>query len=116
MVNRLRFGLIAGLIFGIVDVLPMLAMEFSNRQAAILGAFVSRFAIGLLIPLVQLAWPAWARGLFLGLLLSIPDALVTGHYAPILGSGVIGGVVIGAVLGWRERRAAQVSVGRGLAG
>lgn len=28
--NRIRFGLVAGVVFGAVDVLPMLSMEFSD--------------------------------------------------------------------------------------
>jgi hypothetical protein len=111
-VNRMVFGVIAGLLFGAVDILPMLGMEFPNRRAALLGAFASRFAIGLLIPLVQLPLPAWARGAFVGLVVSLPDAFVTGHYGPILASGIVGGLVIGAVFGWLERRATRRPAGR----
>jgi hypothetical protein len=34
-------------------------------------------------------------GLVFGLLLSIPDAIITKAYAPIIGMGAIGGTVIG---------------------
>jgi hypothetical protein len=37
----------------------------------------------------------WARGLVVGLLVSLPDALVTKAYAPILIIGSIGGLLIG---------------------
>ena len=40
MMNRIRFGLIAGLIFGILDILPMFLMVFSDRTTAIIGAFL----------------------------------------------------------------------------
>ena len=33
----------------------------------------------------------------MGLLISIPDAIVTKAYAPILASGVVGGAIIGAL-------------------
>jgi len=38
-------------------------------------------------------------GLFFGLLLSIPDALITKAYAPIIGMGVVGGTIIGIIIG-----------------
>jgi len=62
-----------------------------------LAAFGSRFAIGFLISVTRMGIPGWARGALVGLLISLPDAIVTKSYAPILASGVIGGAVIGAV-------------------
>lgn len=91
-------SLIAGLVFGLVAVAIMLPMKFDDKPKALAAAFVNRFAIGFLIGLVALPGPGWAVGLGLGLLLSIPDALVTGAYAPILGLGAVGGAVIGFVL------------------
>jgi hypothetical protein len=40
----------------------------------------------------------WLTGLIFGLLLSLPDAIITKAYAPILGLGTIGGLIIGAVV------------------
>jgi hypothetical protein len=37
-------------------------------------------------------------GLFFGLLLSAPSAVITKAWAPILGLGAIGGIVIGVVV------------------
>jgi len=34
-----------------------------------------------------------------GLLLSIPDAIITKAYAPIIGMGALGGTVIGILVG-----------------
>ena len=70
-----------------------------------MAAFLSRFGIGLVIALVQLpSWPGWLIGLVFGLLLSLPDALVTKSYAPILIGGAIGGVIIGGLThGWGAR-------------
>lgn len=45
----------------------MLAMEFPDKPAAIVGAFINRFSIGLLIPLVSYPAKGWQRGLMLGL-------------------------------------------------
>ncbi|MFQ5891063.1 MAG: hypothetical protein ACE5JR_13630 [Gemmatimonadota bacterium] len=64
--NRIRFGLIAGLVFGALDAIPMLWMELPDRPIAMTDAFVSRFAIGLLIPAVQWPWPGWVRGVTVG--------------------------------------------------
>lgn len=99
---NLTGGLISGLIFGVSVVLMMLPMEFPDKKIALLAAFFSRFGIGLVIGCVQLPWPGWIIGLLFGLLLSIPDALVTKAYAPILIVGSLGGLIIGGVLhGWK---------------
>ena len=93
--NPVIFGLIAGLVFGAVDVALMLPMEFPDKETALLAAFFSRFAIGFLIPLVRMPIPSWAVGAIVGVLISIPDSIITGAYAPILASGLIGGLLIG---------------------
>jgi hypothetical protein len=98
-VNPIMFGLIAGLVFGAVDVALMLPMEFPDKKTALMGAFLSRFAIGFLIPLVRLPLPPWAIGALVGLLISLPDAAITKAYAPILASGVVGGCLIGWAAG-----------------
>ena len=103
--SRLAVGLLCGLLFGGVDVALMLPMSFPDKRTALLAAFCSRFGIGLVIPLVQLpSWPGWLIGLVLGLLLSLPDAIVTKAYAPILLSGAVGGIIIGGLTqGWAAR-------------
>jgi len=93
--SRIKIGVIAGLAFGIIDVIPMFFMDISNRDLAIAGAFINRFAIGFIIPNISLPFRGWAIGLLIGLLLSLPDAIITGVYGPILGFGIIGGIVIG---------------------
>jgi hypothetical protein len=94
-------GTIAGLVFGVVTVLLMLPMPFPNKTAALTAAFFNRFGIGIVIGCVSLAWPGWIVGVVFGLLLSLPDAIITKAYAPILIVGTIGGGVIGGLLhGW----------------
>ena len=97
--NGIVFGIIAGLIFGAIDVALMIPMTFSDKKTAMLAAFASRFAIGFLIGVTRMPLPGWARGALIGLLVSVPDAIVTKAYAPILASGVIGGTIIGAFAG-----------------
>lgn len=89
------FGLIAGSGFGMLAVVSMIPLEFADKTAAMLGAFASRFAIGFLIPHVSLPLPAVASGALVGLLISLPDAIVTKAYVPILGIGLAGGALIG---------------------
>jgi hypothetical protein len=100
--SSLAVGVIAGLIFGAVDVALMLPMSFPDKRTALLAAFLSRFGIGVVIPLVNLpAWPGWLVGIAFGVLLSLPDAVVTKSYLPILLSGAVGGLIIGGITrGW----------------
>lgn len=102
--NRLRFGIVAGLVFGLLDILPMFAMNLPNVVLAVAGAFINRFAIGFLIPNCTFPVRPWIRGLFLGILLSLPDAIITNATVPIMATGAIGGLIIGAILGRIEGR------------
>lgn len=91
-------GLLAGLAFGTIAVLTMLPLKFPNKAIALSAAFISRFGIGLVISVAVLPVQGWLKGLIFGLLLSLPDAIVTGSYAPILGLGAVGGTVIGWII------------------
>lgn len=95
--NSILLGVILGIIFGVVATAPMFKMTFSDKQAAIMGAFINRFAIGFLIPNSLLGIDPIIRGLLLGVLLSLPDAIITKSYAPIIGLGIIGGLIMGVV-------------------
>ncbi|HET6887497.1 MAG TPA: hypothetical protein VFH87_06185 [Candidatus Udaeobacter sp.] len=64
-------------------------MSFPDKTTALLGAFASRFAIGFVIGCVHLpGWPGWLVCLLFGLLISLPDAIITHKYVPIL---ILGG-------------------------
>ena len=102
--TKLLAGVVAGLAFGVVAVLTMLPLSFPDKRTALAAAFASRFAIGFVIANIQLPWPGWVSGLLLGVLLSLPDALVTKSYAPILAMGGLGGLLIGGLInGWSAR-------------
>ena len=94
MTNLIK-GVIAGLIFGVVSIIPMFFMKFENKTNAMTASFISRFAIGFIIFNLELPIPGWAKGALVGLVLSLPDALVTKQYAPIIGLGLIGGLICG---------------------
>ena len=97
--SRIMLGVLCGLLFGAVDVAIMLPMTFSDKRAAITAAFIARFGIGFAIGAARLPWPGWLVGLTFGLLLSIPDAIITKVYGPIIGFGALGGIIIGFVVG-----------------
>jgi hypothetical protein len=94
---RVILGVICGLVFGVLDIAIMLPMSFPDKKAAIAGAFFDRFAIGFLICVADLPWPGWVIGLVVGLLISLPSAIITKAYPPILGLGALGGIIIGIV-------------------
>ena len=97
--TKLTLGILCGLVFGGLAVATMIPLSFSDKRAAMLGAFLNRFAIGLVIGAATLPLPGWLSGLLFGLLLSLPDAIITKAYAPIIGLGTLGGLIIGFVVG-----------------
>jgi hypothetical protein len=98
MKSSIKNGLLAGLTFGILDIIPMFFMDvFADKHSAIIGAFINRFAIGLFIFTVDFPMKSWLKGIIIGLLLSLPDAIITKAFGPILGIGIIGGLIIGLV-------------------
>jgi hypothetical protein len=97
--NRILLGILLGLGCGVVDVLLMLPMTFPDKTTALLGAFSSRFAIGFIAANVSLPMHPVLAGVLVGLLISIPDAIVTKAYLPI----IITGLIFGALSGWAAR-------------
>ena len=95
---RILLGTICGVIFGSIVVLTMIPMEFPDKRAALAGAFLNRFGVGFVIGAARLPLPCWAGGLLFGLVLSLPDAIITKAYIPIIVLGLIGGLIIGIVV------------------
>ena len=96
---RILLGTICGLVYGAFSAASMISLSFSDKTAALTGAFLNRFAIGFVIGTARLPVPSWAQGLIFGILLSLPDAIITKTYAPILILGAVGGVIIGLIVG-----------------
>jgi len=93
-------GIICGIAFGTVDILVMIPLKFENKRKkreAMVGAFIERFMLGFLIPNVNSEIPRSILGGGLGLGLSLPTAIITRTYAPIIGIGIIGGIIIGII-------------------
>lgn len=98
--SSVTLGLICGLVFGFIDVAVMAPMKFEDKRRkseAISAAFIERFMLGFLIPNVSLDMHQAISGALLGLGLSVPTAIITRAYLPIIGIGVSGGLVIGFI-------------------
>jgi len=93
-VNRALFGLVSGLVFGLISVALMLPMKFPDKRTAMAAAFASRFAIGFCATGLQMPLSPWLGGALVGLLISLPDAIITRAYLPILVIGTLGGVAV----------------------
>ena len=96
--SRLKLGIICGVIWGALSAASMIPLEFTDKRAALAGAFLNRFGIGVVIGAARLPLPGWASGLVFGLLLSLADAIITKVYIPILVLGAVGGTIIGAIV------------------
>ena len=96
--NRLLLGLIFGLGFGTLDVLIMIPLKYEDsrkKKEAMASAFIDRFMIGFLIPNISIGIQPAIWGAFIGLGFSVPTAIITRVYAPIIVTGTLGGLVIG---------------------
>lgn len=93
--SRIILGILCGLVLGGIAAGAMIPMKFEDKRAAIMGAFINRFAIGFTIGASNLPVPGWLNRLIFGLLLSLPDAIITKAWIPIIALGVIIGVVVG---------------------
>ena len=96
---KILLGVICGVVFGIIAVATMIPLKFEDKKAAMAGAFANRFAIGFVIGATTLPLPMWESGLLIGLLLSLPDAIITKSWIPIMTLGAIGGVLCGLAIG-----------------
>jgi hypothetical protein len=103
---RLFLGVLCGAVYGALSAASMLPMQFPDKRAALLGAFLNRLTIGVVLGAVigapqidALRLPSWVVGIAAGLLLSVADAVITKAYAPILILGALGGGVIGWLVG-----------------
>jgi hypothetical protein len=97
--DRAALGVMLGIGFGAADVLLMLPLSFPDKRAALLGAFFARFALGFFSATTRLSIPPVATGVLVGVLTSLPDAIITKAYVPIMATGVIFGAIAGWIVG-----------------
>ncbi|MFC1934998.1 hypothetical protein ACFLXZ_01625 [Chloroflexota bacterium] len=98
--DSLTLGIVCGLGFGIIDVLIMLPIKVEDkrkRMESLIGAFIERFMLGFIIPNITIGLHPIATGALLGLGFSLPTAIIVRAYAPIIGIGIVGGVIIGFI-------------------
>jgi len=97
--TRVSLGVVLGLVIGAVDVLLMLPLSFPDKRAALLGAFCARFSLGFFAAVAQLPVSPLVTGLIVGIVTSLPDAIITKAYLPIMVTGVVFGLIAGFVVG-----------------
>ncbi len=100
--NRLLLGFLVGIAFGFIDVLLMIPLSFpskADKRIAMTGAFFDRFAIGVLIGATNLPVAPWLQGIIVAVLVSLPSAIITRTYVPILAVSVVGGALAGFLIG-----------------
>lgn len=102
--DRMSLALLCGLGFAVVTVLIMLLAPIKwesprQKQESLAAAFIGRFMIGLLIPLASLGLPPVLNGIVISLCISMPPAIMSHRYAPILITGIVGGAIIGWISG-----------------
>jgi len=98
--SPIPLGIGLGIAFGVLDVLLMSPLSFPDKRAALLGAFCARFALGFFAAVTTLPTRPVVTGIVVGILTSLPDAIITKAYLPIMATGVI----FGALAGWMVGR------------
>ena len=88
----ISLGLICGVVFGLFSSLIMVTMKFDSgreKYEAISSSFVDRFMIGLIVPNTTFGLDPLISGLIIGIGLSLPSAIITRTYAPIMVIGAV---------------------------
>ena len=94
--NRVLLGILCGILFGAMDASMVIFGKGPEKSAtAILQAFFSRFALGILAANVNFRLHPALSGAIVGLLISLPDAIAVKSYAGILGTGLVFGALTG---------------------
>jgi hypothetical protein len=99
--NKFFLTLLTGVVFGAVDILPMLKMKLDKH--AIISAFVFYLIVPFIVyntDLFGMAW--WLKGGVITLLLSLPVVIIVAKdgmesAAPIIVMSIVLGTLIGVV-------------------
>jgi hypothetical protein len=97
--NGLELGFLLGIAFGVLDVIAIYPQKINDKTRAMVGAFILRLFMGILIGATTLPVFHWLQGLLIGLMVSLPVSIATRLYLPILAAGIIGGAIIGFIIG-----------------
>lgn len=96
--DQLLKAVLAGIIFGGIAAGSMIPLDFSSiskKREAMLAGFIERFMIAFVIVLINLPLPHPLAGFILGFLMSLPTAIITRKYIPLLAMGSLGGFFVG---------------------
>lgn len=85
--NRVLLGILCGILFGAIDASMVLLGKPEKSTTVLLQAFCSRFVLGILAANVTFRLHPALSGAIVGLLISLPEALVMKSYAGIPGHG-----------------------------
>lgn len=96
--NKILLGTILGVVFGIIDIIPMLLMKTGIK--ADLSAFVHWVVVGFLVGALTLPLPPVLQGLFIAIITTIPILLIVsdGHL-PIIAMTIVLGSALGFLVG-----------------
>lgn len=72
--NKFFIAIIIGLVAGFIDVIPMVIQKLGKRDS--ISAFFHYFALGLIIPFVDVGVSPWAKGTIIALLTAIPIMII----------------------------------------
>lgn len=72
--NSILIAAIIGLIAGTIDIIPMLIQKLDKNDT--ISAFVHYFALGLIIPFVQIDIAPWLKGIAIALLTAVPIMVI----------------------------------------
>lgn len=98
--DPLTLGILFGVALASFDVATLARLRWPSRAQkldALAAAAIERFMLGLLIPTVDLGTARWLAGVILGVGLSLPSALLTRAYQPVIGVGLVAGLLLGIV-------------------
>ncbi|PYT83319.1 MAG: hypothetical protein DMG40_03300 [Acidobacteria bacterium] len=96
LMNRILLGILCGILFGAIDASMVLFGKSPGKSTtAILQAFFSRFALGILAANANFRLHPVVNGAIVGLLISLPEAIAMKSYAGILGTGLVFGALTG---------------------
>lgn len=92
------FSILSGIGFALLTVALMLPMKWETKRKkteAILSAAIERFIIGFMINNVSIISSIPLNALLIGSIMSIPSAIITRAYIPIMIIGAGGSFIIG---------------------
>ncbi len=96
----LTFAIVAGLLAALVDTGVMIPLEFptaEDKREAMIAAFADRAVLGFVVGPVAagLGVNGIVVGVLLGAAASVGAAVITRTWAPIIGMGVVTGLIVG---------------------